>query len=96
MQGRRTGARVWASAGTSTTWLARAGEHSATLHDHWVRHLTLPHLQLDELRTRLRQRAHVLWRWVALDPLPNLIPVRHLGPEGRPPRMLSSTTSGSD
>ena len=81
---------------TITTWLTRAGEHSATLHDRWLRNLTLPHLQLDERRTRLHPRAHVLWRWVALDPLPNLIPVRHLGPEGRPPRMLSSTTSGSD
>ncbi len=67
------------SEGTITTWLTRAGEHSATLHDHWFRHLTLPHLQLDELRTRLRNRASVLWLWVALDPLTKLIPVLHLG-----------------
>jgi IS1 family transposase len=67
------------SEGTITTWLARAGEHSTTLHDRWVRHLTLLHLQLDELRTRLRDRAHVLWLWVALDPLSKLIPVLHLG-----------------
>ena len=65
--------------GTITTWLARAGEHSTTLHDRWVRHLTLLHLQLDELRTRQRDRAHVLWRWVALDPLSKLVPVLHLG-----------------
>ncbi len=65
---------------TITTWLTRAGAHSARLHDHWFRHLTLPHLQLDELRTRLRLRAHVLWLWVALDPLTKLIPVLHLGP----------------
>jgi hypothetical protein len=56
------------SEGTLTTWLTRAGAHSATLHDRWVRHLHLPHLQLDELRTRLRRRAQVLWLWVALDP----------------------------
>jgi IS1 family transposase len=67
------------SEGTITTWLTRAGEHSAMLHDHWLRHLTLPHLQLDELRTRLRNRTHVLWLWVALDPLTKLIPVLHLG-----------------
>ncbi len=67
------------SEGTITRWLTRAGTHSATLHDRWVRHLTLPHLQLDELRTRLRQRASVLWLWVALDPLTKLIPGLHLG-----------------
>ncbi|MDQ5852037.1 MAG: hypothetical protein M3380_08200, partial [Chloroflexota bacterium] len=74
-------ARVFGhSEGTISTWLTRAGEHSATLHDRWFRHLTLPHLQLDELRTRLRQRARVLWLWVVLDPLTKLIPVLHLGP----------------
>ncbi len=67
------------SEGTITTWLTRAGEHSATLHDHWFCHLALPHLQLDELRTRLRQRANVVWLWVALDPVTKLIPVLHLG-----------------
>ena len=41
------------SEGTITTWLTRAGEHSAPLHDRWFRRLRLPHLQLDELRTRL-------------------------------------------
>ena len=64
---------------TITTWLTRAGEHSATLHARWLRQLTLPHLQLDELRTRLRNRAQVLWLWLAVDPLTKLIPVLHLG-----------------
>ena len=67
------------SEGTITTWLSRAGEHSATLHDRWFRHLTLPHLQLDELRTHLRQRAQIHWLWVVLDPVTKLIPVVHLG-----------------
>ena len=39
---------------TITTWLSRAGEHAHTLHERFFRHLYLPHLQLDELRTRLR------------------------------------------
>jgi IS1 family transposase len=67
------------SEGTISTWLTRTGQHSATLHDRWVRHLQLPHLQLDELRTHLRNRAHVLWRWSALDPLTKRIPVLHRG-----------------
>jgi IS1 family transposase len=39
----------------------------------------LPHLQLDEIRTRLRGRAHTLWLWLAVDPLTKIIPVLHLG-----------------
>jgi IS1 family transposase len=64
---------------TITSWLRRAGEHSATLHDHFFQGLHLPHVQLDELRTRLRNRAHVLWLWVAVDPVSKIIPVLHLG-----------------
>jgi IS1 family transposase len=64
---------------TITTWLARVGDHSALLHDRWFRNLHLPHLQLDELRTRVRRRAHTLWLWAAVDPLTKLIPVLHLG-----------------
>ena len=73
-------ARVFGhSEGTIATWLARAGEHSASLHDRWFHDLALPHVQLDELRTRLRNRAEVLWLWVVLDPLTKLIPVLRLG-----------------
>ena len=54
------------------------GRARATLHDRRLRHLQFAHLQLDELRTHLRQRAHVLWLWVVLDPLTKLIPVLHL------------------
>ena len=64
---------------TITTWLTRAGEHSTTLHDHWLRNLTLPHIQFDEIRTRLRSRAHALWLWLAVDPLTKLVPVLQLG-----------------
>jgi transposase-like protein len=66
---------------TITTWLSRAGEHSTTLHDRLLRKLHLPHIQLDELRTRLRCRAHILWVWIAIDPISKLIPVLH-HPEG--------------
>ncbi len=65
---------------TITTWLTRAGEHSTTLHDRCFQNLHLSHLQLDELRTRLRSRARILWLWLALDPITKLIPVLHVGP----------------
>jgi len=39
---------------TITTWLTRAGEHAQTLHERFFANLRLPHIQLDELRTRLR------------------------------------------
>jgi hypothetical protein len=39
---------------TITTWLLPAGEHAQTLHERYFRDLHLPHLQLDELRARLR------------------------------------------
>ena len=64
---------------TITGWLNRAGQHAERLHDVLLRDLCLPHLQLDEIRTRLRARERVLWLWVAIDPLTKLIPVLHLG-----------------
>ncbi len=65
---------------TITTWLTRAGEHAQTLHERSFCHLRLPHLQLDELRTRLRSYKQVLWLWLAIDPSTKIIPVLHLGP----------------
>jgi IS1 family transposase/transposase-like protein len=65
---------------TITTWLTRAGEHAQTLHKHFFSHLHLPHLQLDELRTRLRCAKQVLWLWLVIDPCTKLLPVLHLGP----------------
>jgi transposase-like protein/IS1 family transposase len=65
---------------TITTWLTRAGEHAQTLHERSFCHLRLPHIQLDELRTRLRSYKQVLWLWLAIDPSTKIIPVLHLGP----------------
>ena len=65
---------------TITTWLSRAGEHAQILHGRCFSNLQLPHLQLDELRTRLRSYQQVLWLWLAIDPCTKLIPVLHLGP----------------
>jgi hypothetical protein len=65
---------------TITTWLTRAGNHAQTLHERIFCHLHLPHLQLDELRTRLRCATQVVWLWLAIDPLTKIVPVLHLGP----------------
>ncbi len=73
--------RVFGSRQTTiTTWLTRAGEHAQTLHQRFFCHLWLPHLQLDELRTRLRSHTQVLWLWLAIDPCTKILPVLHLGP----------------
>ncbi|HEX6553441.1 MAG TPA: hypothetical protein VF026_11820 [Ktedonobacteraceae bacterium] len=65
---------------TITTWLTRAGKHAELFHKHSFRSLHIPHLQLDEIRTRLRSSTQVLWLWLAIDPCTKLLPVLHLGP----------------
>ena len=65
---------------TISTWLSRAGEHAHILHERFFCHLHLPHLQLDELRTRLRCAKQVLWLWLAIDPCTKILPVLSLGP----------------
>ncbi len=50
------------------------------MHEHYFCNPQLPHLQLDELRTRLRSYTQVLWLWLAIDPITKLMPVLHLGP----------------
>jgi IS1 family transposase len=65
---------------TITRWLTRAGKHAELFHEHSFRNLYLPHLQLDEIRTRLRCSTQVLWLWLAIDPRTKILPVLHLGP----------------
>jgi transposase-like protein len=65
---------------TISTWLTRAGKHAENFHERCFRTLQLPHVQLDELRTRLRSSTQVLWLWLAIDPLTKNLPVLSLGP----------------
>jgi len=65
---------------TIKTWLTRAGRHAELFHDPSFRNLHLPHLQLVEIRTRLRRSTQVLWLWLAIDPLTKILPVLSLGP----------------
>jgi transposase-like protein len=45
---------------TITTWLGRAGTHAERLHGRIFRNLQLLHVQLDVLRTTLRDKGHEL------------------------------------
>src|SRR6266851_3681859 len=65
---------------TITHWLSRAGEHAQSLHERCFRNPQIPHLQLDEIRTRLRSSTQVLWLWLAIDPRTKIQPVLSLGP----------------
>jgi IS1 family transposase len=65
---------------TITHWVTRAGLHAESLHERCFRTLQIPHIQLDELRTRLRCSTQVLWLWLAIDPLTKILPVLQLGP----------------
>ena len=64
---------------TITIWLSRAGQHAQTLHERSFRTIWIPHLQLDELRTRLSSATQVLWLWLAIDPCTKILPVLQLG-----------------
>ena len=61
-----------------TRWLTRVGGHAHTLHERFFFPLPLPHLQLDELRTRLRCATQLLWLWLAIDPLTKILSVSYL------------------
>jgi len=63
---------------TITTWLRRAGVHSAMLPERFCQGLHLPHIQLDQIRTRRPRRAHSLCLSLAVDPLTKLVPVLDL------------------
>jgi IS1 family transposase len=65
---------------TITRWRDRAARQAERVHRHFLRDLHLPHVQLDEIRTRLRPRERVTWLWLALDPRTKLIPALALGP----------------
>jgi IS1 family transposase/transposase-like protein len=64
---------------TITTWLTRAGKHAELFHERCFCNLHIPHLQLDEIRTRLRSSTQVLWLWLAIDQGTKILPVLHLG-----------------
>jgi hypothetical protein len=46
---------------TITRWRGWAARHAKRVHRHFLHGLQVPHLQLDEIRTRLRARERVTW-----------------------------------
>ena len=46
--------------GTLLTWLTRAGMQAGKVHRYFFHHLTLHHIQLDELWTQVRQGSRVV------------------------------------
>ena len=64
---------------TIQRWLTRAGMHAERLHDSLFHDLYLQHVQLDELKTRLRQRVREVWLWVAIDVTTKVIAAVELG-----------------
>jgi IS1 family transposase len=65
---------------TITRWRNRAARQAEHVHHHFLHELQLPHLQLDEIRARLRPCARATCLWLALDPATKLIPAVALGP----------------
>jgi hypothetical protein len=68
------------SAFTIQTWLTRSGMHTQALHERLLRGLHLGHVQLDEVRTAIRQGSQIVWVWIALDARSKLIVAMHVGP----------------
>jgi IS1 family transposase len=65
---------------TIQRWLTRSAIHAQRIHTHLFHNLHLWHIQLDELKTRLRSKSHEFWLWVAMDVQTKIIPVLVLGP----------------
>ena len=68
------------SAFTIQTWLTRSGLHARSLHDRLLHGLHLGHVQLDEVRTAIRQGSQIVWVWIAMDARSKLIAVLQVGP----------------
>ncbi len=64
--------------------MTRAGLHATSLHQRLFQGLKLLHVQLDELCTKTRQEADMLWVWFAVDARTKIIAVLKVGPRTQP------------
>ena len=63
-----------------TRWIERCGHHSERLHERlFHRALSIGHLQLDELVTKVKQDAERIWVWTAVAAQSKLILALHIG-----------------
>lgn len=63
-----------------TGWIERCGHHSERLHERlFHRALTIGHLQLDELVTKVKQDRERLWIWTEVAAQSKLIMAFHIG-----------------
>ncbi len=68
---------------TITRWLRRAGAHAERMQGRFFRNLHLLQVQLDELRTTLRDKGREVWVWVALDAKTKIIAAVQFGPRSQ-------------
>ena len=82
---------------TLRRWIARAAKHSQALHAILFTRLSLPILQLDELRAILRApntpfsfpessrvfNQTITWVWTTMCPITKIMPVLHVGPRSQ-------------
>jgi IS1 family transposase/transposase-like protein len=74
-------ARVFQMSETTVrSWINHAGQHSHSLHNQLMRALQLTHVQLDELRLKLRGATEPAWLWIACDARTKIIPAFAFGP----------------
>jgi hypothetical protein len=65
---------------TIQTWLTRSGMHAQSLHERLLCGLQLGHVQLDEVRTAIRQGSQIVWVWIAIDARSKLMAAMQIGP----------------
>ncbi|MDA1330471.1 MAG: transposase [Chloroflexi bacterium] len=69
----------WHHHTTITRWIERCGRHSERLHERLLqRAMTVGHLQLDELVTRVKRDAERVWIWTAVAAQSKLILTVHI------------------
>ena len=61
------------------TWADRGAIHMSKLHERVLHGLQLAHIQLDELRTRLKGQADATWVWIAFEAKSKLRLATHIG-----------------
>jgi len=65
---------------TIQRWLTRAGLQAERVHQRVFRGPRLGHVQLDELKTKVRTNVEEVWVWLGMEAQSKIIPVLRVGP----------------